>query len=304
VVAEAPLDRGSPVPLYYQLQELLRQQIESGVWAPGDPLPSEPALCRRHDLSRGCVRQALAILEADRAIVRRRGQGTFVAPVRLASGVPGLVRAFQRSAGGATGGTGGGATGGTGGGSTGGTGGGSTGGTGGEARSAATGEASVERPEVYVLDRREGVAEESVCRLIGRPAADILRLTTRWASGGLPYAIGVTFLDPEAVPWLAEAALPGREIAIAGPIPVAQPSLGPAEVSVETTECGRYEADQLGVAERSTLMVTVSVHPAVIDGVERPIEVTRLGYVGDRVQLRFRGVPVRDARPATWSFAP
>ncbi len=254
---EISLDRGSAVPLYYQLQELLRQQIESGVWAAGDLLPSEPALCRIHSLSRGCVRQALAILEADRAIVRHRGRGTFVAPGRLACGVPGLARVFQRG--------------------------------------------SVHAPQVHVLDRRTG-AEESVCGLLDRPPMAILRLTTRWTLGGVPYAIGVSFVDPEAVPWLARAAFPGREIVVSEPVD--HPVIGSAEVSVETTECGRYEADQLGVGERTTLMVTVSVHTAVIDGAERTIEVTRLGYVGDRVQLRFRGEPVGDWGPAMWDFAP
>jgi GntR family transcriptional regulator len=157
---------------------------------------------------------------------------------------------------------------------------------------------------VHVLDRREGVAEESVCRLLGLPAEAILRLTTRWALGGVPYAIGVSFLDLEAVPWLGAAAVAGREIVVGGGIASEVPAIGPAEVSIETTECGRYEADQLGVGERSTLMVTVSVHSAVVGGVERPIEVTRLGYAGERVQLRFRGEPVRDARPAGWDFGP
>jgi GntR family transcriptional regulator len=257
VTDEIPLDRGSAVPLYYQLQELLRQQIESGVWAAGDPLPSEPALCRIHSLSRGCVRQALAILEADRAIVRHRGRGTFVAPGRLACGVPGLARVLQRG--------------------------------------------SAEAPRVHVLDRRTG-AEASVCGLLDRPPEAILRLTTRWTLDGVPHAIGVTFVDPEAVPWLARAALEGRDIVVREP--AVHPRIGSAEVSVETTECGRYEADQLGVRERTTLMVTVSVHTAVVDGAERPIEVTRLGYVGDRVQLRFRGEPVGDWSPAMWDFGP
>jgi DNA-binding GntR family transcriptional regulator len=159
-------------------------------------------------------------------------------------------------------------------------------------------------PEIHVLDRRTGVAEESVCRLLGRPADAILRLTTRWTLAGVRYAIGVSFVDPDAVPWLAGAAAAGQDILITEPVPGDLPALGSAEVSVETTECGRYEADQLGVGERSTLMVTMSVHTAVIDGAERPIEVTRLGYVGDLVQLRFRGDPVRDARPAAWGFAP
>src|ERR1700754_248194 len=33
-----PLNRSSSVPLYYQLQELLKEKIESEVWRPGDLL--------------------------------------------------------------------------------------------------------------------------------------------------------------------------------------------------------------------------------------------------------------------------
>jgi GntR family transcriptional regulator len=86
------LDRTSFVPLYYQLQELLKEQIESGVWAPGEALPSEPELARRHGISRVVVRQALAILEDDRQIVRVKGRGTFVAQPKLDARAGGLSR--------------------------------------------------------------------------------------------------------------------------------------------------------------------------------------------------------------------
>jgi GntR family transcriptional regulator len=86
------LDRTSFVPLYYQLQELLKEQIESGVWAPGEALPSEPELARRHGISRVVVRQALAILEDDRQIVRIKGRGTFVAQPKLDARAGGLSR--------------------------------------------------------------------------------------------------------------------------------------------------------------------------------------------------------------------
>jgi GntR family transcriptional regulator len=86
------LDRKSFVPLYYQLQELLKEQIESGVWSTGDPLPSEPQLAERLGVSRVVVRQALAILEDDRQIVRIRGRGTFVAPPKLEHRAGGLSR--------------------------------------------------------------------------------------------------------------------------------------------------------------------------------------------------------------------
>ncbi len=86
------LDRTSFVPLYYQLQELLKEQIESGVWSPGEALPSEPELARRFGISRVVVRQALAILEDDRQIVRIKGRGTFVAQPKLDARAGGLSR--------------------------------------------------------------------------------------------------------------------------------------------------------------------------------------------------------------------
>ena len=86
------LDRTSFVPLYYQLQEVLKEQIESGVWAPGEALPSEPQLARRFGISRVVVRQALAILQDDRQIVRVKGRGTFVAQPKLDARAGGLSR--------------------------------------------------------------------------------------------------------------------------------------------------------------------------------------------------------------------
>lgn len=86
------LDRNSFVPLYYQLQEALKEQIESGRWRPGDTLPSEPELARGFGVSRVVVRQALAILEDDHQIVRIRGRGTFVARPKLDYRAGGLSR--------------------------------------------------------------------------------------------------------------------------------------------------------------------------------------------------------------------
>lgn len=86
------LDRNSFVPLYYQLQEVLKEQIESGHWQPGELLPSEPGLARRFGVSRAVVRQALDILENDHQIVRIRGRGTFVARPKLDYRAGGLSR--------------------------------------------------------------------------------------------------------------------------------------------------------------------------------------------------------------------
>jgi GntR family transcriptional regulator len=75
---ETPIHRGSPVPFYFQLAELLEQEIASGRWTTGARLPSEPDLCRHFGLSRTTVRQALTRLEQRGLIDRLKGQGTFV----------------------------------------------------------------------------------------------------------------------------------------------------------------------------------------------------------------------------------
>jgi GntR family transcriptional regulator len=86
------LDRTSAVPLYHQLQETLKQQIESGRWQPGHALPSEPQLAKLFGVSRVVVRMALGVLEDDHQIVRLRGRGTFVAKPKLNYRAGGLSR--------------------------------------------------------------------------------------------------------------------------------------------------------------------------------------------------------------------
>lgn len=73
------IDRNTPIPLYYQLENLIKQQIQSGLLKPGDQLPTEQELCDRYDISRAPVRQALALLAQQGIIYRRPGIGTFVA---------------------------------------------------------------------------------------------------------------------------------------------------------------------------------------------------------------------------------
>lgn len=71
------LDRGD-VPLYAQLSRILRTQIASGEYKPGDVLPTEEALSRVFGVSRITVREALRSLAHEGLIVRQSGKGTFV----------------------------------------------------------------------------------------------------------------------------------------------------------------------------------------------------------------------------------
>jgi GntR family transcriptional regulator len=86
------LDRRSVVPLYFQLQELLKEKIELGVWKPGEAIPPELDLCEAHRVSRTVVRQALAILEQDGQISRTRGRGTFVSAPKVEQRAGGMSR--------------------------------------------------------------------------------------------------------------------------------------------------------------------------------------------------------------------
>ena len=89
------IDRSSPVPLYYQLQEALKQEIDTGSWLPGDLLPSEAELAEGFGISRTVIRQALDVLEADAQVRRVRGKGSFVAEPKLryeSAGARGKVR--------------------------------------------------------------------------------------------------------------------------------------------------------------------------------------------------------------------
>ncbi|MCA9908001.1 MAG: GntR family transcriptional regulator, partial [Anaerolineae bacterium] len=53
------ITRDSPIPLYRQLYDTLRQQISTGALQPGDPLPTEEQLTEAYGISRVTTRKAL-----------------------------------------------------------------------------------------------------------------------------------------------------------------------------------------------------------------------------------------------------
>ena len=78
--------RASPVPLYIQIDEELRGQIESGELGPLAQVPSETDLADHFRVSRMTARKALDRLVADGMLFRQPGKGTFVAPTKIAHG--------------------------------------------------------------------------------------------------------------------------------------------------------------------------------------------------------------------------
>ena len=68
---------GAGVSRYLRLYRVLSQALAEGRLGPGEPFPSEPRLMRDYGVSRSTVRRALARLEAQERIERKRGSGTF-----------------------------------------------------------------------------------------------------------------------------------------------------------------------------------------------------------------------------------
>lgn len=79
------IDRSIPIPIYYQLVTLIKQQIETGHLQPGDRLPTEAEICEQYDISRNPVQRAMRELEAEGIIVRYARRGTFIRPATTES---------------------------------------------------------------------------------------------------------------------------------------------------------------------------------------------------------------------------
>lgn len=79
----ATLDRQSVVPLYYQIQQSILDQIRSGALKAGQPVPSEQELAQRMGVSRMTARQALKSLCNMGVAYSQRGKGTFVSNSKL-----------------------------------------------------------------------------------------------------------------------------------------------------------------------------------------------------------------------------
>ncbi|WP_306370053.1 GntR family transcriptional regulator [Nocardiopsis sp. CC223A] len=97
-----PLDRASPVPLYFQVAQELERRILGGEMPPGTRLENEMLLADRLGLSRPTLRRAIEYLVDRGLLVRKRGVGTQVVrprvrrPVELSSLYDDLDRAGER----------------------------------------------------------------------------------------------------------------------------------------------------------------------------------------------------------------
>jgi GntR family transcriptional regulator len=83
------IDKTTPIPMYYQLKNIILSEIKNNTLKQGDMLPTEIDLGKIYGLSRTTTRQALIELVSEGYLYRTKGKGTFVAK-------PKLVQDFMR----------------------------------------------------------------------------------------------------------------------------------------------------------------------------------------------------------------
>ncbi len=71
-------EKEKKAPLYIQIREYIKNQIESGVLKPGDQIPTETDLTNKFQVSRITIKSALRHLVDEGMIYRVAGKGSFV----------------------------------------------------------------------------------------------------------------------------------------------------------------------------------------------------------------------------------
>lgn len=80
-VSAVTLGERNSRPLYRQVADELRAQIQQRSLAPGSQLPTEATLMERYGVSRNTVRLALGVLRTEGLVITGQGRGSFVADV-------------------------------------------------------------------------------------------------------------------------------------------------------------------------------------------------------------------------------
>lgn len=77
------VDRDTGIPLYRQIQEYMRQKIETKEWATGEQIPTEQQLGQQFGVSRITVMKAVSRLVDEGVLRKEQGRGTFVMGVSM-----------------------------------------------------------------------------------------------------------------------------------------------------------------------------------------------------------------------------
>ena len=84
------VSKKNPVPLHFQIKEILQEMIENEELKPGDAVPTERELCEIQAVSRMTVNKAIMSLVNEGLLYREQGKGTFVAKPKENKEIAGL----------------------------------------------------------------------------------------------------------------------------------------------------------------------------------------------------------------------
>ena len=77
------LNKAVPIPLYFQLKELILSEIKNGNYTYGNLIPTENELSEAFEISRTTVRQAITELVQEGWLYRVKSKGTFVSQPKI-----------------------------------------------------------------------------------------------------------------------------------------------------------------------------------------------------------------------------
>lgn len=83
ILEEGRIDKSVPIPLYYQLKEVITDEIKKGNYESGSVIPTEKNISDFYGISRITVRQAITELVQEGMLYRVKSKGTFVAQKKL-----------------------------------------------------------------------------------------------------------------------------------------------------------------------------------------------------------------------------
>ena len=72
------INKDVPIPLYYQVKQIILDEINNEGVRAGDAIPTEKAFCDIYGISRTTIRQAISELVNEGYLYRVKSKGTFV----------------------------------------------------------------------------------------------------------------------------------------------------------------------------------------------------------------------------------
>ncbi len=92
---DAAIDKETPIPLYFQVKNMVKEKIENGSLKEGDAIPSEAEFCEYLGISRATVRQAITELVSEGYLYRKRAKGTYVSAPKISAGFFSRLESFH-----------------------------------------------------------------------------------------------------------------------------------------------------------------------------------------------------------------